>query len=71
MRAVEGSPGVGAGAGVVSDLLLGSAVLIKNTTGAAAVAVLLSGGSSDGEARSYGALLSGGSRDAAVCDKLG
>ncbi len=37
----RGSPGVGAGAGVVSDLLLGSAVLIKNTAGAAAVAVLL------------------------------
>ena len=41
MRAVEAVPGVGAGAGVVSDLLLGSAVLIKNTAGAAAVAVLL------------------------------
>ena len=40
-RAVEAVPGVGAGAGVVSDLLLGSAVLIKNTAGAAAVAVLL------------------------------
>ena len=37
----RGSPRVGAGAGVVSDLLLGSAVLIKNTAGAAAVAVLL------------------------------
>ena len=41
MRAIEAVPGVGAGAGVVSDLLLGSAVLIKNTAGAAAVAVLL------------------------------
>ena len=41
MRAVEAVPGVGVGAGVVSDLLLGSAVLIKNTAGAAAVAVLL------------------------------
>ena len=41
MRTIEAVPGIGAGAGAVSNLLLGSAVLIKNTSGAAAVAVLI------------------------------
>ena len=41
MRTIEAVPGIGSGAGAVSNLLLGSAVLIKNTSGAAAVAVLI------------------------------
>ena len=41
MRTIEAVPGIGAGAGAVSNLLMGSAVLIKNTAGAAAVAVLI------------------------------
>ena len=34
-------PGVGAGAGAVTKLILGSGVLIKNTMGAAAVVILI------------------------------
>lgn len=39
-KLVEMIPGVGAGAGAMTQMLLGSGVLIKNTMGAAAVAVL-------------------------------
>lgn len=41
VRTIEAVPGIGAGAGAMSNLLMGSAVLIKNTAGAAAVAVLI------------------------------
>lgn len=40
MRTIGAVPGIGDGAGAVGNLLLGSAVLIKNTAGAAAVVVL-------------------------------
>ena len=36
VRTIEAVPGIGAGAGAMSNLLMGSAVLIKNTAGAAA-----------------------------------
>ena len=41
MRLVELIPGIGAGAGTISQMVMGSGILIKNTAGAAAVAVLL------------------------------
>ena len=41
VRTIEAVPGIGAGAGAMSNLLMRSAVLIKNTAGAAAVAVLI------------------------------
>lgn len=41
MRLVEMIPGVGSGAGAVSQIVMGSGILIKNTAGAAAVVVLL------------------------------
>lgn len=41
MRFVELIPGIGAGAGTISQMVMGSGILIKNTAGAAAVAVLL------------------------------
>ena len=41
MRLVELIPGVGAGAGAVSQIVMGSGILIKNTAGAAGVIVLL------------------------------
>lgn len=40
MRAVQVIPGVGAGAGAVSQILMGSGILIKNTAGAAAVLIM-------------------------------
>lgn len=40
-RAVELIPGIGAGAGAVSQIVMGSGILIKNTAGAAAVLVLI------------------------------
>lgn len=39
-RLLQAIPGVGAGAGAVTKLVLGSGVLIKNTVGAAAVVIL-------------------------------
>lgn len=41
MRLVQVIPGLGAGAGVVSQIVMGSGILIKNTAGAAAVMVML------------------------------
>lgn len=40
-KLLQAIPGIGAGAGAVTKLILGSSVLIKNTMGAAAVAVLV------------------------------
>lgn len=41
MRLAQMIPGLGSGAGAVSQIVMGSGILIKNTAGAAAVAVLL------------------------------
>ena len=41
MRLAQMIPGVGAGAGAISQMVMGSGILIKNTAGAAAVLVLL------------------------------
>lgn len=41
MRVVQMIPGIGAGAGAVSQIVMGSGILIKNTAGAAAVVILL------------------------------
>jgi len=41
MRISQMIPGIGAGAGAVSQIVMGSGILIKNTAGAASVAVLL------------------------------
>lgn len=41
MRALQMIPGIGSGAGAVSQIVMGSGILIKNTAGAAAVVVLL------------------------------
>ncbi len=40
MRVAQMIPGVGAGAGAVSQLVMGSGILIKNTAGAAAMVIL-------------------------------
>ena len=40
MRLAQMIPGIGAGAGAVSQILMGSGVLIKNTAGAATVVIL-------------------------------
>lgn len=41
MRVVQMIPGIGSGAGAVSQIVMGSGILIKNTAGAAAVVILL------------------------------
>ena len=41
MRIVQMVPGIGSGAGAVSQMVLGSGILIKNTAGAASVVILL------------------------------
>lgn len=41
MRLAQMIPGIGSGAGAVSQIIMGSGILIKNTAGAAAVVVLL------------------------------
>lgn len=41
MRLAQMIPGIGAGAGAVSQIVMGSGILIKNTAGAAAVVILL------------------------------
>lgn len=41
MRVVQMIPGIGSGAGAVSQIVMGSGILIKNTAGAAAVVVLI------------------------------
>ena len=41
MRLAQMIPGLGAGAGAVSQIVMGSGILIKNTAGAAAVIVLI------------------------------
>ena len=41
MRLAQMIPGMGAGAGAISQMVMGSGILIKNTAGAAAVLVLL------------------------------
>ena len=41
MRLAQMIPGVGAGAGAVSQIVMGSGILVKNTAGAAAVVILL------------------------------
>lgn len=41
MRIAQMIPGIGAGAGAVSQMVMGSGILIKNTAGAAAVVILL------------------------------
>ena len=40
-KILQAIPGIGAGAGAVTKLVLGSGVLIKNTMGAAAVVILV------------------------------
>lgn len=41
MRLTQMIPGIGAGAGAVSQIVMGSGILIKNTVGAAAVVILI------------------------------
>lgn len=41
MRLAQMIPGIGAGAGAVSQIVMGSGILIKNTAGAAAVVILI------------------------------
>lgn len=41
MRLAQMIPGIGAGAGAVSQIIMGSGILIKNTAGAAAVVILI------------------------------
>ena len=41
LRLAQAIPGIGGGAGAVSQLVMGAGVMIKNTAGAAAVVVLL------------------------------
>lgn len=41
MRLAQMIPGIGAGAGAVSQIVMGSGILLKNTAGAAAVVVLI------------------------------
>ena len=40
-KAIEAIPGIGKGAGIAAQLMLGSGILIKNTMGAAAAVILL------------------------------
>lgn len=67
VRTIEAVPGIGAGAGAMSNLLMGSAVLIKNTAGCrGSGGPDLSGVGTYGEAGgAHGALLSGSGCDAA------
>ena len=41
VRVLQGVPGIGGGAGALSQMVLGSGILIKNTAGAAAIVILL------------------------------